>query len=100
MQNFQALGLRPQTPKTAPHCEFLATRLQAVNNQDKKLKVCPQVPPEEPIPNTTEILFCLVIVITSLSTNYLDQKTAKGPFGLQVELPLANLYTTHGGRQL
>ena len=21
-------GLRPQTPKTAPHCEFLATRLQ------------------------------------------------------------------------
>ena len=28
-------GLRPQTPKTAPHCEFLATRLTAVRKDDR-----------------------------------------------------------------
>ena len=27
MQILRELGALPQTPKTAPHCEFLATRL-------------------------------------------------------------------------
>ena len=29
-------GLRPQTPKTAPHCEFLATRLFYGDTQKKR----------------------------------------------------------------
>ena len=55
---------------------------------------------EEPIPNTTVIISCFVIVITLLFAYYLDQKTAKGPFGLHVNLPVAHLYTTHGGKQM
>ena len=38
-----------------------------------------------------------VIVITFYPRSCLGQDTAKGPFGLQVELPPAHLSTTHCG---
>ena len=43
------------------------------------------------------ILLVIVIVITFYSPSCLGQETAKGPFGLRVNLPPANLSTTHGG---
>ena len=42
-------GLRPQTPKTAPHCEFLATRLEECWKKKKEQEGVGHntIPPQE-----------------------------------------------------
>ena len=42
-------------------------------------------------------LVVILFVDTLYLPSYLGQETAKGPFGLRVKLPLAHLFTTHGG---
>ena len=42
-------------------------------------------------------LVVILFVDTFYLPSYLGQERAKGPFGLRVKLPLAHLFTTHGG---
>ena len=65
--------------------------------QGPSLKIegwAPQVPPSEGVEKSGT---SSVIVITFYSPSCLGLETAKGPFGLRVKLPPAQLSTTHGG---